>query len=78
MPRFACFAGSVVLASVVACGKPAEQPQVEKVQKNAQQLAQRAARASGNAQEVAKGFEAMGKAMAAAATSTPTRSRSIQ
>ena len=68
MTRFARLASVAALASVVACGKSPEQPQVEQVQKNAQQLALRAAQASGNAQEVTKGFEAMGKAMAAAAT----------
>ena len=68
MPGFARIASSVALASVVACGKPPEQQSVEQVQKNAQQLALSAAQASGNAQEVAKGFEAMGRAMAAAAT----------
>jgi hypothetical protein len=68
MTRFARLASVAALASVVACGNSPEQQQVEQVQKNAQQLAQSAAQASGNAQEVAKGFEAMGKAMAAAAT----------
>jgi hypothetical protein len=68
MTRFACIASVAALASAVACGKSPEQQPVEQVQKNAQQLALRAAQAAGNGQEVAKGFEAMGKAMAAAAT----------
>lgn len=68
MTRLARIASVAALASVVACGKSPEQQTVEQVQQNAQQLALRAAQASGNGQEVAKGFEAMGKAMAAAAT----------
>jgi hypothetical protein len=43
MTWFARIASVAALASVVACGKSPEQPQVEQVQKNAQQLALRAA-----------------------------------
>jgi type II secretory pathway component PulM len=61
MTRFARIASVAVLAGLVGCGKSPEQQQVEQIQKNAQQMAQSAAQMSGNAQDVARGFEAMGE-----------------
>ena len=61
LTQLARIASVGALVGLIGCGKSPEQQQAEQAQKNAQQMAQIAAQTSNNAQDVAKGFEAMAR-----------------